>query len=180
MLFSRVIEVCFLRCESFHEKRRCDPESLSLCVQFEPSCWPGQQCWKDYPEAGFDGSIAYRLTLANFSMKEKQSKSVSAIKAECDFRNVKPYQIEACCHYEYFRESAVMRKTLVLPTCTDQIARSALTFVLNKTGWMDAAENNEAPPPWNSLDVEIKQEVSRCVRRCVELEINTRAGIGLC
>jgi hypothetical protein len=41
-------------------------------------------------------------------MKEKQSKSASAIKAECDFRNVKSYQIEACCYYEYFRESAAM------------------------------------------------------------------------
>jgi hypothetical protein len=126
-------------------------ESLALCVQFEPSCWAGQQCWKDYPEAGFDGSIAYRLTLANFSMKEKQSKSASAIKAECDFRNVKSYQIEACCHYKYLRKSAVMRKTRVLPTCTDQIARSTLAFVLNKAGWMDAAEKDKTLPPWNSL-----------------------------
>src|SRR5207249_3059502 len=77
---------------------------------------------------------------------------------------------EACCHYEYFRESRAMREARVLPTCTDQIARSTLSFVLIKAGWKDAAEKNEAPPPWNSLDVAIKQEVSRCVRRCVELE----------
>jgi hypothetical protein len=35
---------------------------------------------------------------------------------------------------------------------------------------MDAAEKNEAPLPWNSLDAALREEVSRCVRRCVELE----------
>jgi hypothetical protein len=38
------------------------------------------------------------------------------LKPECDFRDVAEYRIEAGCHYEYFRESAAMRKSCVLPT----------------------------------------------------------------
>jgi hypothetical protein len=87
------------------------------------------------------------------------------LKNECDFRNMNSWEVESCCYYEYFRESAAMRKTRVLPTCTDLVARSTLTFVLINAGWMDAAERDEAPPPWNSLDEGTKENVSHCVRR---------------
>ena len=93
---------------------------------------------------------------------------------ECDFRNIDSSEIEACCYYEFFRESAVMRGSIeddqwrggVLPVCEDQNARSTLTFALSKAGWMQAAKKNEAPPPWNSLNTETKTEISRCAKRC--------------
>jgi hypothetical protein len=60
-------------------------------------------------------------------------------------------KIAARCLYEYFCESAAMRATRVLPTCQDLIARSALTFALDKAGWRQAGEKNQAPPPWDTL-----------------------------
>ena len=56
----------------------------------------------------------------------------------------------------------------VLPVCEDQNARSTLTFALSETGWMQAAKKNEAPPPWNSLNMETKTEISRCAKRCLQ------------
>ena len=53
----------------------------------------------------------------------------------------------------------------VLPTCQDLIARSALTFALDKAGWRQAGEKNQAPPPWETLKAENKQEVVECVKR---------------
>jgi hypothetical protein len=121
-------------------------------------------------EGAETGAGVSNIPVSQSSHKRAAISLADYLKHECDFRNVKSYQIEACCHYEYFRESAAMRKTCVLATCTDEIARSTLTFVLNKVGWKDAAEKNEAPPPWNSLDAAIKDELSRCVRRCVKLK----------
>jgi hypothetical protein len=69
---------------------------------------------------------------------EKTEISHAELDTECNFGSIDPSLVEACCHYEYFRESATMRRTRVLPTCGDQIARSTLTFVLNKAGWIGA------------------------------------------
>jgi hypothetical protein len=113
----------------------------------------GQRQQREKEGAGAEtGAGVPSIPVSQISHKKAAISRADRLKVECAFRNVKSYQIEACCHYEYFRESAAMRKTRVLPTCTDQIARSTLTFVLNKAGWMDAAEKDKAPLPWNSLD----------------------------
>lgn len=98
------------------------------------------------------------------------------LKDECDFRSIKSSEVEACCYYEYLRESAEMRGSVedghwrggVLPVCADRNARSTLTFALNKAGWGEAARKSEAPAPWNSLNAETKAEISRCAKRCLQ------------
>jgi hypothetical protein len=100
----------------------------------------------------------------------------SRLSNECDFRSIDSSEAEACCYYEFFRESAVMRGTIedghwrggVLPVCEDQNARSTLMFALNKAGWDEAAKKNEAPPPWASLNAESKTGISRCAKRCLQ------------
>jgi hypothetical protein len=130
------------------------------------------------------------------------------LKDECDFRGIDSSEVEACCYYEYLRESVAMRHSfgqqvnqrliiryikpdgkgmvlvsperegsqtvihadsgLALPHGVNQTARSALAFVLIKAGWHKAANKNEAPPPWQTLDAQIKEEVARCAKRCLE------------
>jgi len=91
-------------------------------------------------------------------VKNKTAKSEKQIELsnDCDFRDVGPGEIDACCYYEYLRESAVMRRTCVLPTCEDQTARSSLQLVLAQHDWQAAANNNEAPPPWKTLTAHTK------------------------
>jgi hypothetical protein len=99
--------------------------------------------------------------------KTAESENQIELSSECDFRDVDSGELEACCFYEYFRESALMRKTRVLAMCEDQLARSTLSFVLSKSGWQKAADNNEAPPPWKSLKAETKTEIDRCIKACL-------------
>jgi hypothetical protein len=99
--------------------------------------------------------------------KTAESENQIELSSECDFRDVDSGELEACCFYEYFRESALMRKTRVLAMCEDQLARSTLSFVLSKSGWQKAADTNEAPPPWKSLKAETKTEIDRCIKACL-------------
>jgi hypothetical protein len=99
-------------------------------------------------------------------MKTSKPDEEIELRNECDFRDIAENEIEACCCYEYFRESATMRETRVLPTCQDQIARSTLTFLLNKFGWQKSAGQKDVPPPWKSLNVEAKKQIARSIKAC--------------
>ena len=111
---------------------------------------------------------ARSIPLSQISRTKAEVSRADWLKDQCDFRGIDSSEVEGCCYYEYFRESAAMRKTLVLPTCEDQTARSRVTFVLNKAGWQEAANKNEAPVPWTSLNAQIKREIARSAKRCVE------------
>jgi len=119
---------------------------------------------------------------SQISHKKAAISRANWLKDECDFRNIDSSEVEACCYYEFFRESAVMRGTIedghwrggVLPTCADQTGRSTLTFALNKAGWEKAAKKNQAPPLWNSLTEQVKSEIGRCVERCGELKADAQ------
>jgi len=126
---------------------------------------------KKGPGVAETGAGASSIPVSQISHKKRAISRADWLKDEWDFRNVNSSGVEACCYYEYLRESAAMRGTCVLPTCTDQIARSTLTFTLNKAGWVEAAKNNEPPSPWNSLDGEIKRDIARCVKRCLQHRI---------
>jgi hypothetical protein len=64
-----------------------------------------------------------------------------------------------------------MRATSVLPTCQDQRARSAITYALTNARWAEAAEKKEPPPDWNILKHHTRREITRCVRRCLQLKL---------
>ena len=55
------------------------------------------------------------LRVSENSHKKPAITPADRLEAECDLRDVAEYRIEAGCHYEYFRESA-MRKSCVLPS----------------------------------------------------------------
>ena len=112
-----------------------------------------QQREKEAAGAGLTGDCTEKPV--SQSLDEKAAIILpDSLKNECDFRNIDSWEVESCCYYEYFRESAAMRKSLILPTCTDQIVRSTLTFVLIKAGWQKAAARGEAPLPWVTLKAE--------------------------
>src|SRR5436190_11028912 len=88
------------------------------------------------------GAGVSNFPVSQISHKKAAISHADWLKDECDFRHVAQNELEGCCYYEYFRESVAIRTTRVLPTCKDQIARSVLTFVLNKAGWIEAADRN--------------------------------------
>ena len=100
-------------------------------------------------------------------MKPLNANKHTELANECDFWSVPKKYLQACCYYEYFRESKVMRDTCVLPTCHDQIARLTLAFVLNKHGWPEAAKKDKAPPSWNSLNANAREQIARWIKECV-------------
>jgi len=130
----------------------------------------GHQQQREKEAAGAEmGAGVSNIPVSQISHIKTAVSRADWLKDECDFRNVvKPSEVEACCYYEYLRESITVRRTRVLPTCKDQSARSTLTFALNKAGWKEAADKNEAPASWKSLDAEIKHDIARCVKRFLQ------------
>jgi len=66
-----------------------------------------------------------RGRLSNISVSQSsRPKAAITLADECDFRTIEPSQVEACCLYEYFRESAAMRDafkpTALEPVPTDR------------------------------------------------------------
>jgi hypothetical protein len=74
------------------------------------------------------------------------------LRDECDFRNIDSSEVEACCHYEYFRESGAMREAfnrnwsmpLIGYRNNDFFENGGLRFMLIKVGF---------PTPWKRLSV---------------------------
>jgi hypothetical protein len=60
---------------------------------------------------------------------------------------------------------------LAFPKGTDQQARSALGFALTKAGWPEAVRKNKAPPHRKTFDTDVKQEIARCIKRCMRTTI---------
>jgi hypothetical protein len=75
------------------------------------------------------------------------------LKTECDFRNLTTTELEACCKYEYLRESKGFREGLANPkcealpvvACADWMDNTRLVFALKKAGY---------PVPWKKLGAE--------------------------
>jgi hypothetical protein len=109
------------------------------------------------------GAGASKIPVSQIPHKKRAISCADSLNVEWDFRKVDPDEMQACCYYEYSRESAAMRKSLILPTCTDQIARSTLTFVLIKAGWQNAAARDKAPLPWVLLKDKIRGQLNRCL-----------------
>ena len=121
-----------------------------------------QQREKEAAGAGLTGDCTEKPI--SQSLDEKATIILpDSLKNECDFRNINSWELESCCYYGTFRESAAMRKSLILPTCTDQIVRSTLTFVLINAGWQKAAARGEVPLPWVTLKEKIREELNHCL-----------------
>jgi hypothetical protein len=91
-------------------------------------------------------------------MKRRQSGRADWLKVECDFGKVNSKQVEACCYYEYFRESAAMREAfkevrpMPLKGYRDEDGDYArLSFALRMAGF---------PVQWNQLNCDRRKELA--------------------
>ena len=91
-----------------------------------------QQREKEAGQAGLTGDCAEKA-VSQISHEKPAISRGDGLKDECDFRKVDKSQVEACCLYEYFRESAAMReafKPITLePVSTDLQGRTEFKVV---------------------------------------------------
>jgi len=135
---------------------------------------------KEAAGAGLTGDCAEKPVSQSLDEKASISRA-DWLKVECDFRNVDLNEVEACCLYEYFRESAAMREALkpitLEPVSTDLQGRTEFKVVdANKhlmplIGYREedfydyvqlriALMKADFPGPWNRLNPNQRKELA--------------------
>ena len=139
-----------------------------------------QQREKAAAGAGLTGDCAEKPV--SQSLDEKAAISLADwLEAECSFQNIDPSQVEACCLYEYFRESTAMREAFkpiaFEPVSTDMQGRTEFKVVganerlMPLKGYRDedfydytrlriTLTKAGFPVPWNRLTPDQRKELA--------------------
>jgi len=119
----------------------------------------GQQHQREKEAAGAKkGSGESNIPTSQIPHKKAAISRADWLKDECDCRNVDSNEVEACCYYEYFRESAAMlgafKEAHPMPLTGDAWdsirLRSALTMA-------------DFPVAWNKVELDRKKELTKVV-----------------